>query len=297
MDRITRYITKSGGIMACAIDSTYMVATAQEIHKTSSVATAALGRLMTAASMMGAMLKKVDATVTLKVNGGGPLGSVVAIADGRGNCKGSIEHPDVILPLKSNGKLDVGSAVGKDGLLGVLRDFGEGQPYVGQVELQSGEIAEDITHYYAVSEQIPTVCALGVLVAKDGSEGILAGGLLVQVLPGASAEEIDVLEKNVSVLPPVTKMLAQGMTIDEICRRVLSGFEVEELEQSEVHYVCNCSRERVERAFSTLKEEDLLSLPDETGWAEAKCQYCGKIYRFSREDLKTIAQRSKEKQA
>lgn len=293
MDRITRYITKTGGIMACAIDSTYMVATAQEIHQTSPVATAALGRLMTAASMMGSMLKKNGASVTLKVNGGGPLGSVVAIADSNGNCKGFVEHPEVTLPLKPNGKLDVGGAVGRNGLLGVLRDSGEGRPYSGQVALQSGEIAEDITHYYAVSEQIPTVCALGVLVGKDANQGILAGGLLVQVLPGAAPEEIDLLEKNAAGFPPVTKLLAQGMTIDEICLRILMGLEAEALDCFTVHYACNCSRERVKRAFSTLKEEELLSLPDETGLVEAKCQYCGKNYQFNREDLMNIVEAAK----
>lgn len=280
--------------MACAIDSTYMVATAQEIHRTSPVATAALGRLMTAASMMGSMLKKDGATVTLKANGGGPLGSVVAIADSNGNCKGYAEHPEVVLPLKPNGKLDVGGAVGRNGLLGVLRDLGEGQPYSGQVALQSSEIAEDITHYYAVSEQIPTVCALGVLVGKDANKGILAGGLLVQVLPGAAPEEIDLLEKNVSGLSSVTKMLAQGLTIDEICLQILTGLEAEALDGFNVHYACNCSRERVLRAFATLKEEELLSLPDESGVVEATCQYCGKHYRFTREDLMELVKAGKD---
>lgn len=292
MDRIIRCITSSGGIMAAAIDSTYIVATAQQIHHTSPVATAAIGRLLTASSMMGSMLKKSDATITLKINGRGPLGSVVAVADGKGNCRGYVDHPEIELPLKPNGKLDVGGAIGSDGLLGVIRDYGEGSPYTGQVEIQTGEIAEDITHYYAVSEQIPTVCALGVLVDKRDIRQILAGGLLIQVLPGASATEITKLEQNIGQLEPVTTMLARGMDIEAICRTALNGFNMEILDEYPVAYVCSCSQERVERAISTLKKEDILSLADETGYAEAACQYCGHMYRLSREDLVRIAQES-----
>ncbi len=231
MDRLIRCITSNGAIMASAVDSTVLVATAQQVHNTSPVATAALGRLLTGASIMGAMLKKEDASLTLKINGGGPLGSVVAIADSHGNCRGWVEHPEVDLPLKPNGKLDVGAAVGQDGLLGVLRDFGSGQPYIGQVEIVSGEIAEDITNYYATSEQIPTVCALGVLVDKADHKLLLAGGMLVQVLPGATDADITQLEQNVAVLEPVTTMLAKGMTIEDMCRAVLQGFEMEILDE------------------------------------------------------------------
>jgi Disulfide bond chaperones of the HSP33 family len=296
MDRIIRCITSNGGIMAAAIDSTYIVATAQQIHNTSAVATAALGRLLTASSIMGTMLKKPDATVTLKINGGGPLGSVIAVADGKGNCRGYVDHPEIQLPLKPNGKLDVGKAVGSDGLLGVIRDYGESSPYSGQVEIQSGEIAEDITHYYAVSEQIPTVCALGVLVDKRDIRQILAGGLLIQTLPGADEADIARLEQNTAQMPSITSMLAQGMDIEAICRTALNGFEVEVLDEYPVAYACNCSRERVERALSTLKPEEILSLADETGYAEAKCQYCSHVYRLSREDLAEIARQSTGKQ-
>lgn len=289
MDRIIRCITTNGGIMATAIDSTFMVATAQQVHGTSAVATAALGRLLTAASMMGAMLKKQDASLTLKIKGGGPLGAVVAIADSNGNCRGYVDHPEVELPLKANGKLDVGKAVGKEGLLGVMRDFGEGMPYSGQVELQSGEIAEDITHYYAVSEQIPTVCALGVLVDKTDIRKVLAGGLLIQVLPGAEQAEIEMLEKNVSEMESVTSMLASGMSIEDICKTALKGFEMEILNETQVGYACNCSKERLERAIATLKPEEILSLADEKGYAEAKCQYCNHTYQLSRQELEDIA--------
>ena len=289
MDRLIRCITSNGAIMASAVDSTVLVATAQQVHNTSPVATAALGRLLTGASIMGAMLKKEDASLTLKINGGGPLGSVVAIADSHGNCRGWVEHPEVDLPLKPNGKLDVGAAVGQDGLLGVLRDFGSGQPYIGQVEIVSGEIAEDITNYYATSEQIPTVCALGVLVDKADHKLLLAGGMLVQVLPGATDADITQLEQNVAVLEPVTTMLAKGMTIEDMCRAVLLGFEMEILDESPVAYACNCSKERVENALATLRPEEIRTLALEDGFMEAKCQYCNRAYRFSQEELDKLA--------
>lgn len=289
MDRLIRCITSNGAIMASAVDSTVLVATAQQVHNTSPVATAALGRLLTGASIMGAMLKKEDASLTLKINGGGPLGSVVAIADSYGNCRGWVEHPEVDLPLKPNGKLDVGAAVGQDGLLGVLRDFGSGQPYIGQVEIVSGEIAEDITNYYATSEQIPTVCALGVLVDKADHKLLLAGGMLVQVLPGATDADITQLEQNVAVLEPVTTMLAKGMTIEDMCRTVLQGFEMEILDESPVAYACNCSKERVENALATLRPEEIRTLALEDGFMEAKCQYCNRAYRFSQEELDKLA--------
>jgi molecular chaperone Hsp33 len=289
MDRIIRCITTNGGIMAAAIDSTYLVATAQQIHETSAVATAAFGRLLTASSMMGAMLKKTDATLTLKINGGGPLGSIIAIADSYGNCRGSIDRPEVELPLKQNGKLDVGTGVGKNGLLGVMRDFGEGNPYIGQVEIQTGEIGEDITHYYATSEQIPTVCALGVLIDKKDIRHILAGGMLIQVLPGAEESEIEQLEKNVNEMEPVTTMLAKGMSIEDMCETALKGFEMEILDEFPIGYVCNCSKERVERAISTLKPEEILALADEKGYAEAKCPYCNHTYKLTVKELEEIS--------
>jgi len=295
MDRIIRCITSNGAIMAAGIDSTYLAATAQQIHKTSAVATAALGRLLTGASVMGSMLKKTNATITLKINGGGPIGSLTAIADSNGYCKGSVTNPGIELPLKPNGKLDVGRAVGNNGLLGVIRDFGEGEPYIGKVELVSGEIAEDITNYYTRSEQIPTVCALGVLVDKADVRQILAGGLLIQVLPGAEEADIDLLEKNVNKMEPVTTMLAKGMSIEEICQTALEGFKMEILDEYKVGYACNCSKERVERAIATLPEKEILSLADEEGFAEAKCQYCNKAYRLNKSDLKRIAETAKIK--
>lgn len=292
-DHLIRCITHDGSIMAAAVDSTYIVAAAQQIHHTSPVATAALGRLLSGAALMGSLLKKEGASVTLKVNGGGPLGTLTAIADSAGNCRGFLEHPEVELPVReTDGKLDVGRAVGRSGLLGVIRDNGEGQPYTGQVELQSGELAEDLSYYFAVSEQIPTICALGVLIDKTDSRRLLAGGLLIQVLPGASEEAIEKLEANAAKLPAVTTMLAHGMSIEEMCRTALQGFEIEILDDTPVYYACPCSRERVLRAFSTLPLEDLLTLPDKaTGLAEARCQYCGKVYTFDREELEALAKK------
>lgn len=289
MDKIIRTITSDGAVMAVAIDSSDLVYTAQQLHHTSPVATAALGRLLTGASIMGTLLKKEDAALTLKINGGGPLGSVVAIADGKGNVRGYVDHPEVDLPLAPNGKLAVGEAVGRNGRLSVVRDLGEGEPYVGQVEITSGEIAEDITGYYATSEQIPTVCALGVLVNRETGKTMLAGGLLIQLLPGADEATISKLEKNVASLEPVTTMLAKGMDAHAMCLRALEGFEVEVLDSYPVSYVCTCSKERVKNALSTLPPEEVEHLADENGVMEAHCQYCNHSYTFTKEELQQLA--------
>lgn len=289
MDKIIRCITSDGSIMATTVDTTNIVYTAQNIHHTSAVTTAALGRLLSAASLMGNMLKKKEAGITLRVKGDGPVGAVVAIADSSGNCRGYVEHPEVEMEKKSNGKLDVGNAIGTNGILSVIRDFGEGEPYIGQVELVSGEIGDDITNYYAVSEQIPTVCALGVLVDKESHEVLLSGGMLIQVLPGADEAAIAKLEQNAVLLEPVTTMLAKGMSIEEMCRQALAGFEVEILDEAPVNYVCTCSAERVTQALATLTPNDIRSLADETGKMEAKCQYCARTYEFTQEDLEKLA--------
>lgn len=289
MDRIIRTITTDGSIMAAAVDSSDLVYMAQKLHGTSPVATAALGRLLTGASIMGTMLKKEDAAVTLKINGGGPLGSVVAIGDGRGNVRGYVENPGLDLPLAPNGKLAVGVAVGRDGRLSVVRDLGEGEPYVGQVEIISGEIAEDITNYYATSEQIPTVCALGVLVNKDTGKAMLAGGLLIQLLPGATNEVLTRLEANIAKLEPVTTMLAKGMDSEAMARKALEGFEVEVLDSYPVHYRCTCSKDRVQAAIATLQPEEVEHLADERGVMEAHCQHCNRTYTFTRSELEELA--------
>lgn len=295
MNTIIRCITSDGSIMASAIDSTDLVYAAQKIHGLTPVATAALGRLLTAASMMGNMLKKEEASLTLKVDGGGPLGVAMAVADSHGNCKGYVTNPKVEVPNHPNGKLNVAGAVGTSGLLYVMRDLGEGEPYIGQIPLVSGEIAEDITSYYALSEQLPTVCALGVLTDKQDGQLLLSGGLLIQLLPAADDSAITRLEQNISGLEPVTTMLAKGMRMEEICRRALQGFDVEVLDESTVAYTCNCSRERVVNAIRLLSEEEILSLADEkTGVAEATCHFCDQVFRISKEELVQIA-REKQK--
>ena len=296
MDRILRTITSDGSLMASAIQSTDLVYTAQQLHGLSKTATAALGRLLTGASLMGAMLKSDRASLTLKVNGGGPLGNLVAISTASGDVRGYVDDPTVELPLKPSGKLDVGGAVGSSGRLAVMRDFGGKEPYIGQVELVSGEIAEDLTQYYAQSEQTPTVCALGVLVDKDGGEALLAGGLLIQALPGSDDAALTRLEENVSHLESVTTLLAKGLTLEEICRRALEGFEVEVLEELPVHYACPCSKERFAGALLTLGAPEIRSLPlDAQGRAEAVCQYCGRRYYFDSAELEELAGRAEKK--
>ena len=296
MDRMIRCITKSGKLMACAVDSTYMVATAQQIHSTSPTATAALGRLLTGTSMMGAMLKDKTSSLQVKINGGGPLGDLVVIADNEGNCRGYVDHPEADLPLRNDGKMNVGGVVGHDGYISVMRDE-NGNAYTGRVKLVSGEIAEDLATYYAVSEQIPTVCALGVLIGKDNSEQLLAGGLFIQAMPGVTQDELQQLDHSISQMPAVTEMLSQGMSIEDMCAQALKGMPFDKLEENKVAYACNCSREVVENALITLKPEDIRSLADkDSGFAEARCNYCGKKYRFTIEELNTLADKVEKNQ-
>lgn len=288
MDKIIRCITSDGAVMASAIDASDIVFTAKKLHDLSRVSTAALGRLLCATSMMGNMLKQKDAFINLRVLGDGEMGAVVAVGDSRGNVRGYVENPQVKTEYYNNGKINVAKAVGKSGMLSVMRDYGTGDPYIGQVELVSGEIAEDITNYFATSEQIPTVCALGVLVDKEDGEVLLAGGLLIQLLPGAFEDTIEKLEKNIAKLEPVTTMLAKGMSILDICKTALDGFELEVLDENPVNYVCGCSREKLERYFMTMSDNDIRSMADEKGEAEAVCQFCNKKYVFTKDDLEAI---------
>ena len=293
-DKILRCISADGAVMAMAIDSTELVHCAQRIHHTSAVATAALGRLLSAASMMGAQLKGENATLTLRINGDGPLGSVIAVGDSRGNCRGYVMNPEVKLPLNAAGKLDVGGAVGKNGTVTVMKDFGSGEPYVGQVALATGEIAEDMTMYFAQSEQIPTVCVLGVLVDKEEKEVLLSGGLLIQLLPAAQESDIEKIEKTLEEMDPVTTMLAKGMSVEEICRKALSGFEMEILDEFQVDYRCDCSKERVERAVMLFEDDEILRLGEESGRAEVKCHFCDRVYYLGDEELREIVKRKKK---
>lgn len=296
MDRIIRTITSDGSLMAAAINSTELVYTAQRLHKLTKTSCAAFGRLLTGASLMGAMLKEKQATLTLKVAGEGPLGNLLALSDSRGYVRGYVDHPEVELPPKPNGKLDVGGAVGHNGRLAVIRDFGTGEPYSGQVELVSGEIAEDLTSYYAQSEQTPTVCALGVLVDKQEGSALLAGGMLIQALPGAEDSALDQLEKNVAKLDSVTTMLAKGLSPEDMCALALDGFRVEKLDEFKVGYACNCSKERFSRVLLTLPREDLETLPvNEKGLVETVCQYCNRSYMFSKEEIQELVENSRKK--
>ncbi len=290
MDKIIRCITSDGAIMASAIDASDIVFTAKKLHHLSRSATAALGRLLCATSIMGAMLKQKDATINLRVMGDGPLGPVITVGDSRGNVKGYVGDSNCATEYYKNGKINVSKAVGKNGVLNVMRDYGSGEPYIGQVELVSGEIAEDITNYFATSEQTPTVCALGVLINKEDGEVMLAGGLLIQLLPGADDETIEKLEKNIEKLDPVTTMLAKGMSILDICKTALEGFEVEVLDEYPVNYVCTCSKEKLERYFCTMSDDDIRSMADENGIAEATCNFCNKRYVFTKDDLEKLIQ-------
>ena len=290
-----RGISENGGIVFYGVDSTEIVREMERLHKTSAVTTAALGRLLTAASMVGIMLKSTQDSVTLQIKGGGPAGRLLAVSDGTGNVKGYVEHPVVELPPRADGHLNVGAAVGKDGTLDVIRDLGMREPYIGQVPLTSGEIAEDITNYYAVSEQIPTVCALGVLVDPNTNGVLLAGGLLIQVLPGALPQDIEKLEANIATLEPVTTMLAKGMTVEQMVDTALTGFEVEKLEEIPVHYACTCSREKYYNALATLEPDEIDTLPAVDGKVEAVCPYCCRKYYFTKEELHELAESVREK--
>ena len=294
MDKIIRCITSDGAVMASAIDASDIVFTAKKLHHLSKSATAALGRLLCATSIMGAMLKQKDATINLRVMGDGELGPVIAVGDSKRNVKGYVGNSNCPTEFYNSGKINVAKAVGKNGVLNVMRDYGTGEPYIGQVELVSGEIAEDITNYYATSEQIPTVCALGVLIDKEDGEVLLAGGLLIQLLPGADDTTIDKIEANIAKLEPVTTMLAKGMSILDICKTALDGFEVEVLDEYPVKYTCGCSKEKLERHFCTMSDEDLRTLPDENGTVVANCHFCNRRYVFTTEDIERLI---KEKNA
>lgn len=279
-----RAISADGGLVVCAVDSTRMVAEMERIHKTSAVVSAALGRVLTAASLMGSYLKGERDSLTLRVNGGGPIGTLLAVSDEKGNVRGYAEHPVVELPLRKDGKLDVGSAVGQAGNLSVIRDMGLKEPYIGQVALASGEIAEDITAYYARSEQTPCVCALGVLVEKDLSIR-RAGGYLLQVLPGADEKELERLENNIASMRPVTELLEEGRSAREIAMMALEGFEPELLDGRHVAYCCYCSREKTEKILISLGVEELEKMREENTTAEVTCHFCAKRYEIDIDEL------------
>lgn len=284
MAKIVRTISADGSVTATAIDATDIVAEIERIHQPSAVVTAALGRLSIAASLIGIGLKNDTDSVTLRMNGNGPAGALIAVADSRGNVKSYVSNPIVEIPLNSYGKLDVAGAVGKDGTLSVVKDLGLKEPYVGQIPIASGEIAEDIASYFAMSEQIPTVCGLGVLVNPDLTVKA-AGGYLIQLLPFADESCIDVLEKNVNSLPSVTQMLTSGVTAEEMAMKVLDGLTPNVLDKFTCAYKCDCSRERVERALVSLGNDELDKMAKEQDDIEVCCHFCDKKYHFTPEEI------------
>lgn len=289
MGKLIRCITSDGLVMATALDSTDIVAQAEKYHKTSAVMTAALGRLLTATSMMGNALKGKDNTITVKIDGNGPSGALIAVADSSGDVRGYAVNSVVEIPLKENGKLDVSGAIGRDGTVFVIKDLGLKEPYNGFVPISSGEIAEDIAAYYAISEQIPTVCALGVLVNPDLTVRV-AGGYIIQLLPAAHGYEevISKLENNIKIMKPITTLLDEGKTIEDIVKIALQGFEVEVLEEQTAAYKCNCSRDRFESALKSLNHEELEAMANEMESAETVCQFCGSVYTFSSDEIKSF---------
>lgn len=287
MGKLVRSIARNGSMICLAIDSTDMVARAEQIHQTSATVTAALGRLLTGASIMGGLLKDVDHTITLRLNGGGPVGSVIAVADAQGNVRGYVTNPVVEIPLNAHGKLDVAGAVGKDGYLMISKDVGLAEPQMGYSPIVSGEIAEDLTYYFATSDQIPTVCALGVLVNPDLTVKA-SGGYVVQLLPGAYEEEIARLEANIEKIPSISAMIRDGLTPEQIIDKVLDGFEPEIMDERIVEYRCNCSQERVERALISLGKTELQAMADEQHGAEVDCHFCEKKYDFTEQQLRNL---------
>lgn len=293
-DQLVRAISKDGFVKAVAVSTRGLTERARQIHKTTPVATAALGRTLAAASMMGNALKGEGASVTLQVKGGGPLGTVLAVSDNQGNVRGTVDNPQVDLPLRPDGKLDVGSAVGAEGTLTVIRDLHMKEPYVGSVALLGGEIAEDLATYFVESEQIPTACGLGVLVDRDQSV-LAAGGYLIQLLPGASEDIITQVEGGILAAGPVTALLHEDGAPESLLRRVMSDFELEILETSPIEYRCYCSRERMEKALISLGPEELRSLIDDQGDAELTCRFCDSVQHFSREELEALLAGMKRK--
>ena len=279
-----------GFVKVVAIRSTEMVRRGAQIHGTTPNATAAFGRALTAASMMGNMQKVENGSMTLQIKGGGPIGSITCVSDPEGNVRGFVTEPKVPLVEKYPGKLDVGATVGIDGTLTVIRDLQMKEPYVGTIELISGEIGDDITAYFAQSEQTPTACALGVLVDRDQSVRV-AGGYLLQLLPGAPDDVIDRLEAGIQRAGAVTAMLDQGMTPEDILGQVCGDLGVVFMETTEVSYKCYCSRDRVTKALISLGKKELAEIADEGKDFPVECQFCDELYNFTPEDIRKILEK------
>ncbi len=286
-DRIVRAISTDGMVQAAAICSRDLTERARQIHKTLPVATAALGRTLAAASMMGNALKSDGASLTLQFKGGGPLGTVLAVSDNEGSVRGYVTNPHVDIPLRKDGKLDVGTAVGHEGTLTVIKDLHMKEPYVGTIDLLGGEIAEDVAGYFVESEQIPTACALGVLVDRDQSVKA-AGGYLIQLMPGAAEDTIAKVEGGIMAAGAVSAILEKNDDPEAMLRTVMSDFDLKILETCPVEYRCYCSRERVERALISLGREELEQMLSEQGGCQLTCQFCDAVYEFTAEDIQRL---------
>ena len=290
-DYIIRATAANDQIRAFAAVTTQMVETAREHHNTSPVATAALGRLLTAGAMMGAMMKGEKDVLTLQIKAGGPLQGITVTADSQGNVKGYVGNPDVCIPANSKGKLDVAGAVGP-GFLNVIKDMGLKEPYSGQVMLQTCEIAEDLTYYFATSEQVPSAVGLGVLMNKNNTVR-QAGGFIVQLMPFAEEEVISRLEQNVQKINSVTSLLEEGHTPESLLEQVLDGFDIEINEKTDTRFHCNCTRERVEKALISIGRKELNEMIQEGKPIEMNCHFCNTNYTFTVEEMKEILRKCK----
>ena len=292
-DCLVRAISKDGFVNAVAVYTRGLTERARQIHHTSPVATAALGRALAACSMMGNALKDNGASVTMQIKGDGPLGTILTVSDSEGNVRGYVQNPAVDLALREDGKLDVGTAVGHSGTLTVIKDLNLKEPYVGSVELLGGEIAEDLASYFVESEQIPTACGLGVLVDRDRSV-LRAGGYLIQLLPGAPEGIIDRLEKGIMAAGPVTNLLMENDDPESLLRRVMKDFELEILETVPVEYRCYCSRERMAAALVSLGRKQLTELAEDPNGIELTCQFCDSRQRFTPEEIRELLEKASE---
>ncbi len=291
-EKLTKAVTNNGMIRIYAVNSKGIVENARKFHQSMPTGTAALGRLLTGAVLMGAMLKDENTSLTLQMRGDGPLGRVIAVANSEGGVKGYLEHPTADLPLNQFGKLDVGGGIGRNGYLSVVKDMKMKEPYVGQVPIQTGEVGDDLAFYFAQSEQIASLVALGVLVDRDFSVK-QAGGFIVQIMPDCDEFNLKKFEKAAENLSSVTAMLEEGLSNEELIRRVMKDFQVEILEETEVRYNCDCCDDRMRKAIISLGKKEIQAIIDEQGEAEIVCQFCNKAYSYNKEQLEEMLNKAK----
>ncbi len=291
-DKLTKAVTKNGFIRIYAVNSKNTIEKARNFHNTLPLGTAALGRLMTGGLLMGAMLKDENTSLTLQMRGDGPLGLVLAVANSEGGVKGYVANPYADLPLNINGKIDVGNGIGKNGYMSVVKDMNMKEPYIGQVPIQTGEIGDDLAFYFAQSEQIPSLVALGVLVDRDLSVKA-AGGFIVQIMPDCDEFNLKKFEKAAESITSVTNILEKGLSNEEIIKTVMKDFELDFLEEKAVDYLCDCSEDRMKRAIISLGKKEIQDIISEQGEAEIVCQFCNKAYTFSKEQLSEMLDAAK----